>query len=136
MNINFLAVLVAALASYFLGILWYSPLLFGGLWLKLCAVDKKKLKKEKAKGTGRMYIISLLSNLVRSYVLAYVIVLAGITSLAAGLQLSFWLWLGFSATLTLGGVIWESRSIQLFILNNTYNLTALMIASSILISWK
>ena len=33
-QINYLAVGVAALATFFLGALWYSPLLFGKLWLK------------------------------------------------------------------------------------------------------
>jgi hypothetical protein len=47
MNINLWMVLVAAIASTVLGMLWYSPFLFGGLWLKLSGIKLKKVKKAK-----------------------------------------------------------------------------------------
>lgn len=36
-DIHWLAVLAAATATMVLGALWYSPLLFGKLWVKLSA---------------------------------------------------------------------------------------------------
>jgi hypothetical protein len=34
-TINYLAVLVAALSTFVLGGLWYSPMLFGKAWMQL-----------------------------------------------------------------------------------------------------
>ena len=39
-NINFLAILAAALSMFFVGGLWYSPRLFGPLWLKELGKDE------------------------------------------------------------------------------------------------
>ena len=46
-DINYLAVLIAALASYVLGALWYSPVLFGKLWMKLSKIDPKNMDAAK-----------------------------------------------------------------------------------------
>lgn len=43
-NINFLAVLVSALASFAIGSLWYSPLLFGKAWQKAVGLTDEKIK--------------------------------------------------------------------------------------------
>jgi hypothetical protein len=42
-NINYLAVLVAALAAYFFGALWYSSVLFGNTWLRALGKSKEEL---------------------------------------------------------------------------------------------
>lgn len=38
-EINYLAVLVAALANFFLGALWYSPVMFAKPWSKMIFGD-------------------------------------------------------------------------------------------------
>lgn len=43
-NINFLAVFIAALASFALGSLWYSPLMFGKTWQKALALTDEDIK--------------------------------------------------------------------------------------------
>jgi len=42
-DLNFLAILVAAIASMALGALWYSPLLFGNAWLQELGKDADDL---------------------------------------------------------------------------------------------
>ena len=50
-SINYLAVLVAAIASIVLGFVWYGPL-FGKTWTQLMGFDKKKMDDMKKKGMG------------------------------------------------------------------------------------
>ena len=33
-HVNYIAILVAAVVSFFIGALWYSPLLFAKRWIK------------------------------------------------------------------------------------------------------
>ncbi len=42
-DINYWAVLVAAVVSMVIGALWYSPVLFGKLWMKYSGLSDKKL---------------------------------------------------------------------------------------------
>jgi hypothetical protein len=46
-RVNFLAVLVAGLAAFFIGGLWYT-VLFGKLWVKLHGYSEEKIKQMQA----------------------------------------------------------------------------------------
>ena len=48
-NVNYIAVLVSALAAFFVGWFWYSPNVFGKTWLKLMGWNDKKAKEMQEK---------------------------------------------------------------------------------------
>ena len=64
-DINYVAVLVAALVPMFLGALWYSTALFARPWMR--AVDRTQ---EELKGGQLGYVISAIGALLMSYALA------------------------------------------------------------------
>lgn len=134
-SINYLAVLVAAIASMVIGGVWYSPMVFGKLWMKLSGLDEKALEEGKKKGMAKMYAVAFLGTLVMSYVLAHFVDYAGATDLVSGLQLGFWVWLGFIATVLLGSVLWEGKSVKLYLLNNAHYVVSLLVMSVILAMW-
>lgn len=66
-EVNYLAVLLAALSAFLLGGLWYSPILFAKPWMRLTAQSEETLKG------GSMAMIfggAFLLNLVAAFVLA------------------------------------------------------------------
>ena len=133
--INYLAILFCGIASMALGFLWYGTL-FTKTWMKLSGVSAASMKGGSA---GKGYAISFVGSLVMAWVLAYSLVFAstylGISGIRAGMQAGFWNWLGFVAPVTLGGVLWEDKSWKLWILNNGYNLTQLVLMGIILALW-
>ena len=64
-DINYVAVVVAALVPMFLGALWYSTALFARPWMR--AVDRTQ---EELKGAQLGYVISAVGALLMSYALA------------------------------------------------------------------
>src|SRR3989338_4979270 len=104
-NINYLAVLVAAIASMVVGFLWYGPL-FGKMWMKLMNFDKKKGEEAKKKGMRKTIALAFLTSLIMSYILAHFVRYAQAKTIADGAVLDFWLWIGFFATTQLGIVLW------------------------------
>lgn len=134
-DVNYLAVLVSAVAAYILGALWYSPVLFGNLWMKLSNMSKKDLDKSKQKGMAKSYILNFVGNLVIAYVLAHIVKYAQATTLMEGIQTGFWMWLGFAATITLGAVLWEGKSWKSYLLSNAYELISFIIMTVILTLW-
>ena len=68
-QINYLAVGVAALATIFIGALWYSPLLFHKFWVKAHGYSEEKVEQMR-KAAGRAFIVSLLCYVVMAFVLA------------------------------------------------------------------
>jgi hypothetical protein len=132
--INYLAVLVAAIASIVLGFLWYGPL-FGKQWIKLMNFDKKKMKEAKNKSMGKTYVVMTIGTLITSYVLAHFVDYLDASNIAGALQAAFWIWLGFVATVMLSTVLWEGKSWKLYSLNSAYWLVNLAVMASILTIW-
>ena len=133
--INYLAVLVAAVASVVLGFLWYGPL-FGKTWAQLMGFDKKKMAEAKKKGMPKQtWVLMILGTLVTSYVLAHFVDYLDAVNVAGALQAGFWLWLGFIVPVQLGMVLWEGKPWKLYILNVAYYLVNLSIMATILALW-
>ncbi len=132
--VNYLAILVAAIASMIIGGLWYSPILFGKKWLKEMKIEKSDMPEMKKKA-NKSYVIMFLSSLVMAYALSRFIILTNTTTLAAGLLIAFLAWLGFLATSLLGSVLWEGKSISLYLINASNYLVTLLVMGAILVSW-
>lgn len=134
-GLNLWAILVSGLAAYVLGALWYSPLLFGKMWIHLMGWSHEQMEHHK-KDAPRGYVLNFLATLVTAFVLAHVVYYAEALDWQGGLQVGFWVWLGFTATVQLGGFLWEGKKFSLFLLNTTYNLVSLLMMGAILAHWQ
>ena len=133
--VNYLAVLVSAIASMLLGFLWYGPL-FGKTWMKLMKWDPKKMGSMKANSNMALsYGITFVGSLVMAYVLAHIVGYTQAKTLMDGVVAGFWTWLGFIATVSLGKVLWEGKSWNLYMLDNAYHLVNLVVMGIILTLW-
>jgi hypothetical protein len=134
-DINFVAVFVAAIASMVIGAFWYSPVLFGNAWIKLSGMSKKDIEKAKQGGMGGKYFLGFVASLVMAYVLSYFVDYAGAVVALEGAQVGFWVWLGFIAPVQLGVVLWENKPVKLFWMNTLYYLVTLAVMGIILAAW-
>lgn len=136
LSVNYITVLIAAIASMAIGALWYSPLIFGKLWMALSGLSEGRLAELKARGMGKMYTVNFVAALVMAYVLAHFVQVWGVFSLANAVELAFWTWLGFIATTMLGSVLWEGKPILLYVINVSYYIVSLIVMTGILAWWK
>ncbi|RMZ57944.1 DUF1761 domain-containing protein [Chryseobacterium nematophagum] len=68
MQINFLAIFVAALVPLIMGFIWYNPKVFGKVWM-----EEAGLTEDKMKGTNvGVFIFSLILSVLISYFLQFV----------------------------------------------------------------
>ena len=74
--------------------------------------------------------------LIMSYVLAHFVQIAQAVTFGQGMQLGFWIWLGFVVTSFLNSVLWEGKSWQLYALNISHYLVVLVLAGGILAAWS
>lgn len=133
--VNPWAVVVAAIVSFLVGWLWYSPVLFGSMWMKASGITKAAMNKGKHKSMGLTMFTGFVAQLVMAWVLAIVITATGQQGVVNGLILAFWVWLGFVATIGLGGVLWEGKSMTLFWINMIHWLVALLIQAVVIGAW-
>ncbi len=106
-HVNYLAVLVAAVAVFVLGWLWYSPLLFFKPWMRLRGMDPAV-----AMAGAKMPAGKLLIEFVRCLVLAFVIARfgarLGVSGWMGAVHFGLFLWIGFPVILLTGSVLWEN----------------------------
>lgn len=128
-EVNYLAVLLAAVAAMVVGFVWYGPMLFAKQWMKLAGHTKESLEKEKA-NMGKTYTISFVLALVSAYVLSHVMTFSesffGYPSLVAGVTSAFWMWLGFVMPVQATDVLFGSKKLALFGINTGYQLVSLL----------
>ncbi len=134
-EVNYLAVFVAAVASMVIGGLWYSPLLFGKIWIKLSGMTEKQMAEAKKKGMAKSYILAYVGSVVMAYILAHFAKYAGAATPLEGAMAGFWAWLGFVVPVVLGGFLWEGKPAKLFVLNIAHYLVALLVMGAILAAW-
>lgn len=137
--INYIAVIVAAVASIAIGMIWYGPL-FGKQWTVMMGWTPEAVAAMKAKGDmGQKYGIQIIGSLVMAYVLANALIFAStymqVSGVQAGAMAGFFNWLGFVAPVTLGSALWEQKSWNLWLLNNAYYIVSLISMGVILALW-
>ena len=130
-HVNYVAVLVAALANYVIATVWYA-VLFSNLWKKLTGIPEMKPSPLKM-------AIVFIGSVVMSFVLLHSIVFGNeylkMSGVPGGLMGGFFSWLGFIAPVTLTNVIYEKRPWKLWLLDNSFWLVSLLVMGAILSAW-
>ena len=99
-QVNYLAVFLAAASSMVVGAVWYARPVFGEKWAKLAKLnlDDKKTRESAPKAIAWTFLLSLLT----AYVLAHVSYLANSffkhSFFQDAVSTAFWLWLGLVMT--------------------------------------
>jgi Zn-dependent protease with chaperone function len=130
-QINWAAVVVAALVSFGLGGLWYSPLMFAKPWMRECGLTEEQTRKA---NLARVFGLSLLAALVMAANLAAFIGAKG--TLAFGLFAGFATGLGWVA-MSLGVIyLFEQRSLKLWLIDSGYQVLNYTLMGGLLGLWK
>lgn len=132
-ELNFISILLGALASMVVGMLWYGPL-FGKSWMKLMGFSGESMKNMKMTPAKAMSL-GYLSNVLMGFVVAYFAAVLGVVDANGALSLTIWFWLGFIATVMLGMVLWEGRSWKLYFLNIGYQFVGLLAMTLVIVLW-
>lgn len=131
-NLNFLAVLVAAVSSFILGGLWYSPLLFGKPWMRANKFTDAELQQfSKARMFGWSFIFSLVMALNLAMFLAGPNTNAT-WGMTAGVLTGFG-WIAMAIAI-IG--VFENRSWSYIVINGGYMTVALTLMGLIIGAWR
>jgi hypothetical protein len=141
-NVNYLAVILAAVASMGIRFYWYAPGMFKESWMKIIGMDQcDKARLEKMQKESRSHPTYLfIASFVSAAVLARFIDWLGATSLGAGLMAGFWAWLGFALPVTVSDILFSGRDTghmwQLFLIQGSHHFFALLVMGAILGAWR
>ncbi|MBL7865580.1 MAG: DUF1761 domain-containing protein [Cyclobacteriaceae bacterium] len=136
-HVNIMAVVVATVANFFLGYVWYT-VIFGKAWaieMKIDMSGPKPSGGDMAKGM----IFMVIGNFLMAYVFASNSMawsfVPGVKEMGAAgniLNATVFTWLGFYLPGDLSRVGWEKHSWKLFGINTGYHLVMLLLAAVII----
>jgi hypothetical protein len=124
--VNYWAVLGGAIFLMIMGFVWYGPL-FGKLWMKIIGApemskdEMARMQKEMMPYYGMQFALSLIT----SYVLYHFV--KGWNTVS-GMEVAFWIWLGFAMPLAAGSMWDTKKGLQLkkFLMVAGYQLVTLV----------
>lgn len=134
-DINYPAVIVAAIIYYAGGALWYSPVLFGKSWMGLVGLTEEKLNEAK-KDAWKSYLSAFIAALLISYGLARLEAYMNVITIAGGFHTGFWTWFCFVLTTMTTNNSFAGRPVKLLLLDGGYHLYGFIVISVILAVWK
>ena len=131
-NINWLAVVVSAVANMVIGAIWYGPI-WAERWLE--GIGKtREWANENQRPTD--WVLAVLNSLLLAFFLANVMAWAGVSGFLPGLLMGLFMWLGFNGFSFAVNHAFEGRSMQLWFINSGIYLVGLLVMGIILGLWQ
>ncbi len=128
-QVNYVAVVVAAAVYFVLGAIWFTA--FQKPWLSAISKTADQLTGSPALG----YVVAFVSNLIIAWMLAWLIILTGRTSLVGGFEMGGLLWLGFVGTAMATEFVFEGRTLGAYAIIAGYPLAGMLVMGAILGRW-
>lgn len=128
---NYTALLVAAVVSFIIGMLWYSPMLFGKAYMKATGHHEGGNKGNMA----MMMVLQFIFGLVQVRVLSWIFTTQTVVTMQHGLLTALMTWVGFVLITAWTAQLWDAKSSHTAMWISTLcNLVCILVSASILVS--
>lgn len=130
---NWLAVLVAAIAYFGLGAIWYGPI-FGKQWIQLTGINMDDPNAKK--GVGAIMAGSFVCMLISVVALSTIMQLHQATGWISGLKFGLLVGVFFNSMAISINYLYNKKPLMLYVIDCVYQSAGLGIAGIILGVWK
>jgi hypothetical protein len=135
-GINYLAVVIAAIAGFGVGAVWYS-FLFQKPWMEAMGITAAAMQARAsgaAPSTPLPLLLggSLVGNLVMAFILSAVLHALGAASFGGGIGIAFLVWLGFVITVMGVNNAFGMRNPMLTVIDGGHWLVVLLVMGAII----
>jgi hypothetical protein len=129
--IDYLGVLLAAIAYFIIGFIWYAPFAFGN---KRERDEKSKVQNQEGFFTRKIgsYIGEFIISLIIAYVLALFIQISQADGVVEGVSVALWTWIGFIATTHFSSVLWARKTLEHFFIHAGFMLVGLVAMAAVI----
>lgn len=131
-DLNWLAVLVAGLAYFILGALWYTDALMGRQYRAALGLDPNQAGKPEP----MPLVINLFAWLISALALALVMAASGASGVGDGILFGLVVGIGMVVTQMLVTTTYENRGNALFKVNAPYVVLGYILMGIILATWR
>lgn len=115
---NYLLISIAVIAQFALGAVWYSPFLFGNIWMKIVGAEnctKEEIQKMQ-KSMMPFYLLQLLLTVIFTNFLAVFIHYTSLANVGLGAYgTALLIWFAFIVPTQISSVIWAGSKKELWL---------------------
>ncbi len=138
---NYIAIVVCAVVSMAIGMIWHSPAMFGKIWMQVIGANPNmsaEEMKEASKGMGLVYIAQFVLSLIQAFVLSLFIMMAA--NMGMAVMTALWIFAGFMLPIIGGGALWSGKpkalAWKMFGVSAGFQLIVLVVYAVILSAWR
>jgi hypothetical protein len=135
LDLNYVAVAVAAVVGFLLGWLWYSPVLFAKSWMAEMKFTEESMKAAAEKGMAASLIKGFLFTLVSTFALAVLVASRPPTDVVKGAAIGAFVGLLIVGARILNGGVWEQRTAKLMAIGVGHEVVLFTVQGAILGWW-
>jgi Protein of unknown function (DUF1761) len=135
-DLNWLAVLVAAVAYFVLGALWYAPPVFGKVWAAAGGFD---LPERGSGPSAAIYLTPLVGSVLSAIALGMIAKASGTDSFEEGIVLGLVVAIGFALSISFVTAQFETQKPKPMVwgaVNGGYHVVGNLVAAIIIASWQ
>jgi len=129
-DINYLAVILAAVAAWLAGAVWYTVL--GKPWMAALGRSREELIGPTGRPPAGPFIIAFVAEAVMAFVLAVLLIQIGSLTLGSGIATGFLVWLGFVATSMVVNHAYGGARPMLTVIDSGHWLAVLLVEGAII----
>jgi hypothetical protein len=131
LRMNYLAVVVAAVAAFVASFVWYA--IFGNAVMELRGVDPASAAEAGTPAWAMLFVV--VQSLIVAFMLAYFVARLGVADWSGAVRLGVLIWV-FPAMILLGSVVHEDVPLMLAAIHSGDWLVKLLLMSVILGVWR
>ncbi|PIR82975.1 hypothetical protein COU19_02835 [Candidatus Kaiserbacteria bacterium CG10_big_fil_rev_8_21_14_0_10_56_12] len=144
MDVPYTLIIVATLAQFFLGALWYSRFMFGRWWhevLEISHLSHEEMSKRRDK-LSPFYAVQIVLTGIFTWILAFDLYYAKMAHLGLSpYAIAGGIWIGFIMPVQVAGVVWGNTNKKLWfkeiVIVTSYQLVGIMLAAWLLsFAWR
>lgn len=125
-DLSIIGILGAAISAMVLGAIWYSPFLFGNIWLREAGISKKAAKKHQLKTMVLAFILALIAAVI------FALFLGDAPSFGSAVLIGFLSGLGWVGTSLGINYLFAQRSLKMFLIDAGYHILQFTLYGAIL----
>lgn len=129
---NYLAILVSSFVYFFIGALWYSPLLFSKEWVKHVGRTEEQLRS----GSRIIFLYTFIALIIICFVTSFIVWFLGTRDTFSAVKLGLFLSFGYTSTIIAINNWYGQRSVKLTLIDAGYHIIGIVSATIILSIWR
>jgi hypothetical protein len=133
-DVNYLAVIAAAMLAFGFGSLWYGVVL-AKPWMAAQGFTKEELEAD-SQSMGKTFGLTFLVYLFLALVMAMLVDLTEPVDVRQGMWLGLMVWFGFMVPVNLTSVLYARKGLSLFVIDGVYQMIVALMVAAVVTAWR